>query len=73
MFNEVKSINKHQTFITPEEDKLLPEGYQKIPYHYVFDAKFDGRKKGRLVVGGHKAHDVEKNEVYSGVVSIEKL
>ena len=45
MINEVKSINKHQTFITPEEDKLLPEGYQKIPYHYVSDAKFDTRKE----------------------------
>ena len=43
MNSEVKSINKHQTFIILEEDELLPEGYQKIPYHYVFDAKFDGR------------------------------
>ena len=51
---------KHQTFIILEEDELIPEGYQKIPYHYVFDAKFDGRKKGRLVVGGHKAPDVKK-------------
>jgi hypothetical protein len=45
MINEVKSINKHQTFITPEEDKLLPEGYQKIQCHYASDAKFDTRKE----------------------------
>ena len=38
MNNEVKPINKHQTFI-------IPEGYQKIPYHYVSDAKFDTRKE----------------------------
>ena len=56
MINEVKSINKHQTFITLEEDKLLPEGYQKIPYHYVFDAKFDDRKKGRLVISNKMSY-----------------
>ena len=50
----------------------MSTGYQLIPYHYVFDAKFDG-KKGRLVAGGHKAPEVPQNEVYSGVVSMETI
>ena len=73
MNSEVKSINKHQTFIILRGDELLPGWYQKIPYHYVFDAKLDNRKKGRLVTGGHKAPDVKKNDVYSSVVSIETI
>ena len=28
------------------------DDYQKLPYHMVFDVKFDLRRKARLVVGG---------------------
>ena len=73
MEKEVKSINDHETFIVLEDHQPLPEGYEQIPYHFVFDAKFDGRKKGRLVAGGHKAPFVPENETYSGVVSIETI
>jgi len=31
----------------------IPQGYQKIKCHLVFDAKHDGRKKARLVVTGN--------------------
>ena len=73
MDKEVGSINSHQVFIILEENEPLPKGYKLIPYHYVFDAKFDGRKKSRLVAGGHRAPDVPENEIYSGVVSIETI
>ena len=39
----------------------------------IFDAKFDGRKKTRLVAGGHRAPEVPQNDIYSGVVSIETV
>jgi hypothetical protein len=35
------------------EDKFVPSGYQKIPYHIVFDVKYDLRHKARLVAGGN--------------------
>ena len=73
MDKEISSINEHQTFIILEEHEPLPEGYKQIPYHFVFDAKYDGRKKSRLVAGGHKAPEVPENEIYSGVVSIETI
>ena len=73
MNSEVNSINKYQTFIMLEENEQLPKRYQKIPYHYVFNVKFDGRKKGILVSRGYKAPDVVKNNVYSSVVSIETI
>ena len=70
---EIKSINKHKTFIVLENHELLPPGYQEIPYHMIFDAKFDVRKKSRLVAGGHRAPEVPQNDIYSGVVSIETV
>ena len=56
-----------------EDDETIPSGYKCIPYHLVFDVKFDGRKKCRLVAGGHRTPDVPQEEVYSGVVSVETI
>ena len=39
----------------------------------MFDAKFDGRRKARLVAGGHRAPDITREEAYSGVVSMETI
>ena len=52
---------------------VLPPGYTRIPYHFVHDIKFDGRRKSRLVLGSHRTPDVPDVEVYSGVVSIETV
>jgi len=34
-----------------EDDEFLPKTYQKIPYHMVFDVKFDLGRKAQLVAG----------------------
>ena len=39
----------------------------------VFDVKFDGRLKSRLVAGGHRTPDVPREEVFSPVVSMEAV
>ena len=44
-------------------------GYKRIPHHIIFDVKFDGRLKARLVAGGHRTPDVPKEESFSTVVS----
>ena len=73
MDSEVGSINKFNTFIILEDHEKIPEGYKQIPYHMIFDAKFDGRRKARLVAGGHRAPEVPKEEIYSGVVSMDTI
>lgn len=73
MDKEISFINKHKTFIILEDHESLLPGDQKIPYHLIFDAKFDGRKKELFVARGHKAPEVPQTDVYSGVVSIETL
>ena len=45
------------------------EGYTKIPCHFIYDLKYDGRHKARFVAGGHRT-DTPIDSVYSGVVSI---
>ena len=67
------SINEFKTFRVLDEGEAIPEGYIKIPYHLVFDCKFDGRRKSRLVAGGHKTPSVSPEEVYSCVVSMDTI
>ena len=69
---ELKQINDYETFRVLEDNERLPFGYKKIPYHCVFDVKFDGRRKCRLVAGGHRT-DPPKEDIFSGVVSMEAV
>ena len=39
------SINKFKTFKVLRDDEPLPPGYKLIPYHLIFDVKFDGCRK----------------------------
>jgi Reverse transcriptase (RNA-dependent DNA polymerase) len=68
---EMDQLKDYETFRETKEDDDLSK-YQQIPYHMVFDCKFDGRRKARLVAGGN--HTVVTSEdVYSGVVGIESV
>jgi hypothetical protein len=50
---ELKQLTDYQTFIVLDSGEDIPTGYQKIPYHMVFDVKYDLRHKARLVAGGN--------------------
>ena len=65
-------INDYKTFRVLQDDEPTPRGYQRIPYHIVFDVKFDGRRKARLVAGGNRT-DPPKEDIFSGVVSMEAV
>ena len=68
---ELQEINEMKVFRkTTTEDDLSK--YKKIPYHIVFDVKFDGRRKARLVCSGNMT-DVPSEDVYSGVVSLDTV
>src|SRR6476646_12196668 len=69
---EIDSLQEHGTFRVLEEGEYIPKGYKRIPYHCIYDVKFDGRRKCRLVAGGHMT-DPATEEVYSGVVSMETV
>ena len=69
---ELQQINEYETFRILEENEPIPPGYKRIPYHCVYDVKFDGRRKCRLVAGGHRT-DPPKEDIFSGVVSMEAV
>jgi hypothetical protein len=63
---ELKQLTDHQTFIVLDSEEDIPTGYQKIPYHMVFDVKYDLIHKARLVAGGNWTVN-DKEDIYSGV------
>jgi hypothetical protein len=67
---ELDQINEYKTFRILEDHEYTPTGYKRILYHFVFDVKIDGRRKARLVAGGHRT-EPPKEDTYSGVVSLE--
>jgi hypothetical protein len=69
---ELRQINEYETFCILEAGEFLPDTYKKIPYHMVFDVKFDLRRKARLVAGGNWT-DPPKEDIYSGVVSLDTI
>jgi len=71
IIEELKQICAFDTFHVVEHGEILV-GYKRIPYHIVFDVKFDLRHKARLVAGGHRT-DTPQEDVYSGVVSMEAV
>jgi hypothetical protein len=68
---ELKQINEYKTFrsVSSKDDMST---YQKIPYHIVYDVKFDLRKKARLVANGNHASPT-KDDIYSGVVAMDTI
>ena len=68
MTTELRQIKEYSTFRFPNPGESL-EDFKLIPYHFVFDVKFDLRKKSRLVAGGNKT-DPPREDLYSGVVDL---
>ena len=50
---ELGQMEKFRVFRLLAEGETLPEEYKQIPYHIVFDVKFDLRYKARLVADGN--------------------
>jgi hypothetical protein len=68
---ELQQINEYNTFRVPTKDDNLAE-YQLIPYHMVYDVKFDQRRKARLVAGGNWTI-TPKEDRYSGVIGMDSV
>lgn len=66
---ERDQLFEYNTFEDKGKHAPVPEGYQKIPTHFVYDIKHDGRHKARMVAGGHRT-ETPVDSVYSGVVTL---
>ena len=68
---ELKQINEYKMFwLLLPTDSL--EDYQQIPYHFIFDVKFDGHCKARLVANGSKMEQ-PKDDIFLGVIGLESV
>ena len=56
-----------------QDGEVPPVGSKEIPYHFIFDVKFDLTRKARLVAGGHKHKEVPSYASYSSVVSRDSV
>jgi len=69
---ELKHINEYETFGVIDDDFELDPEFQQIPYHLVFDVKFDLGHKARLVGGGNTT-SAPKEDVYAGVIAVDTI
>jgi len=69
---EIKQINDYTTFREPP-DKFDWTGYKRVPYHFVYDCKFDLRRKARLVLNGNLTDHIDRDEIFSGVIGTEAV
>ena len=69
---KIGQLEEFRVFRLLAEGETLPEGYKQIPYHIVFDVKFDLRYKARLVVDGNWT-ELVKEDIYSGVVGMDSV
>ena len=72
MKTEMDSFNAYKTFRVVEDNEILLPEYKCIPYHCIYDVKFDGRRKCRLVAGGHMT-ETPKEDIFSGVIGMEAV
>jgi Reverse transcriptase (RNA-dependent DNA polymerase) len=70
---ESKQPTDYQTFMVLDSEEDIPKGYQKIPYHIVFDVKYELQHKARLVAGGNWTLMIKKTSIYSSVLLVDTI
>src|SRR5688500_7931734 len=65
-------MEAYQVFKDHGHKATPPSEYKVIRVHLIYDVKYDGRHKARLVADGHLT-DVPDDSVYSSVVSFRGL
>ena len=69
---EINQLNEFQVFTMLEPGEELDPAYKQVPYHIVFDVKFDLRCKAWLVADGNWT-DLVCEDIYSGVVAMDTV
>jgi hypothetical protein len=65
--------NVRVAFKPLDEGERPPPGSKKIPYHIIFDVKYDLTRKSRCVAGGHRNKDVPAHASFSSVASRDSV
>src|SRR5687767_13701165 len=57
----ISQLHAHESFKSLKVDEHTPPGFNRRPYHCIYDVKFNGRKKCRLVAGKHMTDPASKD------------
>ncbi len=68
---ELAQINTYKMFKIAAQGDITAE-HTRIPYHFVFDVKFDMQCKARLVASGNHTQP-SKEDIVSGIVGMETV
>ena len=68
---ELDELRLYDCFTILPRGESAPPDYQYVPMHLVFDVKFDGRHKSRYVVNGNVTRDMNPEDVYAPVISLD--
>ena len=68
-----ETANVRIAFERLEDGEALPPGSKRIPYHFIFDVRFDLTRKARLVAGGHRNKGVPQHNRFSSVASRDSV
>ena len=71
MEKELAQLDQFKVFRLQKPGDSL-DSYEQLPYHIVWDCKFDFCRKACVVLQGDKQEAVT-NESYSGVVSLQTV
>jgi hypothetical protein len=70
---EMLQLDDYRTFEDFGTDmSRIPTGHKRCRVHFVFDCKYDLRRKARLVADGHRTEDPD-DSVYSGIASLRSI
>ena len=69
---EINKMHEYRVFQVLPRGAASPEGYGRIPLHFVYDVKHDGRHRARMVAGGHVAPEPE-DSISSTVCSLSAV
>ena len=70
---KLDEINSYNTFKDHGMDNPPPKDFKRVPVHFVFDVKFDLRRKARLVAGGHLTKPIFNDAPYNGIASLKSI
>lgn len=69
---EISQLTEEYECFQLAEGNVPPADHQQIPLLWTFAVKFDGRRRARLVAGGHVTPESEF-DLYAGVVDLETV
>lgn len=66
-------LHDFNAFRILDDNKAIPQGYKKVPYHFTFAVRVDLRQKSRLIIDGNRSPEQPKEDCFASVVSAEAV